>query len=295
MDEPQRPPTPDDEDIKLNFFPDPPPFYKHFTTENLTRLKELEKEAAPEDDETKPSPSYPATKLTAEQILALPTELRYLIPPEPPADDAEFHVFGTKEKAKGKDVFQQNMDFIAEQLKWQDVFPDWSYEQLYPSSSTESTTDDPSAQPPTANNSASLDRQNYLFRFLRSILMSYISLLGTVAANPTSEQKDQKLKDIMTLVANMHALINEYRPHQARQTLIAKMEEQVRKKREEVEGVRRMGEKVKEVLAGFGGVDGEDKSGDGGEESMEDGMRAREEDRRRVQRGMWEAIGEMVG
>ncbi|KAI4674252.1 uncharacterized protein J4E84_010627 [Alternaria hordeiaustralica] len=295
MDEPQRPPTPDDEDIKLNFFPDPPPFYKHFTTENLARLKELEKEAPPEDDETKSSPAYASTKLTVEQILALPTELRYLIPPEPPADDAEFHVFGTKEKAKGKDVFQQNMDFIAEQLKWQDVFPDWTYEQLYPSSSTELTTDDPSAQQPTANNSASLDRQNYLFRFLRSILMSYISLLGIVAANPTSEQKDQKLKDIMTLVANMHALINEYRPHQARQTLIAKMEEQVRKKREEVEGVRRMGEKVKEVLAGFGGVDGEDKAGEGGEETIEDGMRAREEDRRRVQRGMWEAIGEVVG
>ena len=59
MDEPQRPPTPDDEDIKLNFFPDPPPFYKHFTTENLARLKEIEKEAAPEDDETKSSPYRP--------------------------------------------------------------------------------------------------------------------------------------------------------------------------------------------------------------------------------------------
>src|SRR5690242_248942 len=30
----------------LNFFPDPPPFFKHFTAENLKRLKELENEAS---------------------------------------------------------------------------------------------------------------------------------------------------------------------------------------------------------------------------------------------------------
>jgi mediator of RNA polymerase II transcription subunit 7 len=294
MDEPQRPPTPDDEDIKLSYFPDPPPFYKHFTTENLARLKDIEKEAAPQDDETNPSTSYSTTRLSAEQILALPTELRYLIPPEPPADDAEFRVFGTVEKARGMNIFMKQMDYVADHLKYQDVFHDWTYEQLYPSSSTEPTTDDPSAQQPTTNNSASLDRQNYLFRFLRSILMSYISLLGIVAANPTSEQKDQKLKDIMTLVANMHALINEYRPHQARQTLIAKMEQQVRRKREEVEAVRKMGEKVREVLAGFGAVDGEDKLGDGDEENVEDGTRAMEEARRRVQRGTWEAVNEAL-
>ncbi|CAG5141543.1 uncharacterized protein ALTATR162_LOCUS964 [Alternaria atra] len=295
MDDPQRPATPEDEDIKLNFFPDPPPFYKYFTTENLTRLKDIEKEAAPEDDGTMPSTSVFATRLSAEQILALPTELRYLIPPEPPADDAEFHVFGTVESAKGANNFMKNMDYIADQLRFQDVFHDWTYEQLYPSSSTEPATDDPPAQQTTADNSASLDRQNYLFRFLRSILLSYISLLGIVAANPTSEQKEQKLKDIMTLVANMHALINEYRPHQARQTLIAKMEEQVRRKREEVESVRRMGEKVKEVLAGFSGVDGGDKPGDGGEETVDDGTNAGEEDRRRVQKGMWEAVSKIQG
>jgi mediator of RNA polymerase II transcription subunit 7 len=295
MDDLQRPPTPEDEDIKLNFFPDPPPFYKYFTTENLARLKDIEKEAAPENDDTNSSTSKAATKLSAEQILALPTELRYLIPPEPPADDAEFHVFGAVESAKGANNLMKNMDYIADQLRFQDVFHDWTYEQLYPSPSTEPSADDPSAQQPTTSNSASLDRQNYLFRFLRSILLSYISLLGIVAANPTSEQKEQKLKDIMTLVANMHALINEYRPHQARQTLIAKMEEQVRKKREEIESVKRIGEKVKEVLAGFGGVDGEDKPSNGGEETLEDGTRAREEDRQRVQRGMWDAINEVVG
>ncbi|CAA9966082.1 hypothetical protein CFE70_009478 [Pyrenophora teres f. teres 0-1] len=282
-------PPPEDEDLILSFFPDPPPFYKHFTTENLKRLKEIEEEATPDNGDTKASS---ATKLTTEQILALPTELRYLIPPEPPGDDDEFHVFDVVTKAKGTNVFMKNMEYIAHNLAMEGVFTDWTYEQLYPSGDA-GDNDPSSSQQPTATNSATLDRQNYLFRFLRSILLNYISLLGIVAANPTSDQKEQKLKDIMTMVANMHALINEYRPHQARHTLIERMEEQVRRKREEVEGVRRMGEKVREVLSGFGAVDGEDK---GGVKDMEVEEKVlREEDvRREAFKGMWEAADEVL-
>jgi mediator of RNA polymerase II transcription subunit 7 len=268
----------EDEDLILSFFPDPPPFFKHFTTDNLARLKDIEKEAATDDDDSKPAS---APKLTAEQILALPTELRYLIPPEPPADSDDFHVFDVVTKAKGTDVFMKNMEYIADQLRFQDVFPDWTYEQLFPF-------------PTTSTEASTLDRQNYLFRFLRSILLSYISLLGIVAANPTSEQKDQKLKDIMTLSVNMHALINEYRPHQARQSLIGGMEEQVRRKREDIEGVGRMSKKVRETLAGFGGAvvaeesDTKTRVVDGTEDGRE------EETKNGIQKGMWEEVDEML-
>jgi mediator of RNA polymerase II transcription subunit 7 len=274
-DSPQQPV--EDEDVILSFFPDPPPFFKHFTVDNLARLKDIEKEAATDDDDSK---TTSATKLTADQILALPTELRYLIPPEPPADSDDFHVFDVVTKAKGTDVFIKNMDYIADQLRIQDVFPDWTYEQLFPS-------------PTTSTEASTLDRQNYLFRFLRSIMLSYISLLGIVAANPTSEQKDEKLKDIMTLSANMHALVNEYRPHQARQSMIERMEEQVRMKREEVEGVGRMSKKVRETLAGFGGaVAGEEENKVGVVDGPEDGRD--EELSRDAQRGMWEEVDEML-
>jgi mediator of RNA polymerase II transcription subunit 7 len=131
MADPQQPAQIDDEDVILSFFPDPPPFYKHFTSENLARLREIEKDAGlldENDDKTNPySIAASATKLSPEQILALPTELRYLIPPEPPADDAEFHVFDTVAKAKGTDVFMKNMEYIADQLKMQGVFEDWQY------------------------------------------------------------------------------------------------------------------------------------------------------------------------
>ncbi|CAO2647600.1 Nn.00g085220.m01.CDS01 [Neocucurbitaria sp. VM-36] len=270
-----------DEDLVLSFFPDPPPFFRHFTSENRERLTEIEKEAATGDDDK--SASHHGPRLSAEQILSLPTELRYLIPPEPPADDEEFKVFGEAAKAKGSDIFLKNMELISHAIREEGVLPEWTYEQLYPSSTT--------SHPSTTSTPATLDRQSYLFRFLRSILLSYISLLGLVATDPVSPAKDDQIANILTMVTNMHALINEYRPHQARETLIAKMEEQLQRKRKEVEGVTKMGERVREVLEGFEkGVPGKK------EEVKMDYIVEREDDKiKAVQRHMWEAMDEILG
>lgn len=283
-----------DEDLVLSFFPDPPPFYKHFTAENLERLKDIEKQAPDTEDDKGTKPP----KLSAEQILALPTELRYLIPPEPPADDEEFHVFGEATKAKGTDTFLKNMQFISTRVAEEGVLQDWKYEQLYPSSSSSSQAPAVGSTLSTTTPPSSVDRQSYLFRFLRSILLSYISLLGIVALNPVSPAKDDKTADILTLVTNMHALINEYRPHQARETLIAKMEEQVQRKRNEVEGVRKISERVREVLKGFGAEAPAEEGGKQGDrDAKAEGLgRASEEDKRRMgQRRMWRAMDELLG
>jgi hypothetical protein len=62
-------------------FPAPPPFYKHFTEQNLSRLRELQQQQAqpnpPTADPT--TTSSPPTK-----PLDLPPELRFLTPPAPP-------------------------------------------------------------------------------------------------------------------------------------------------------------------------------------------------------------------
>lgn len=246
----------------LNYFPDPPPFFKYFTTANLERLKEIENASA---DQATP-------KLSTDQILALPSELRYLIPPPPPSDNESFHVFGEPAKSSGTNNFTQMMTFVSKTLGEQFVLSDWSYTQLYPSPSASSTT-------------ANIDRQQYLNRFNRSIIIEYISLLGVVAQDPTSEHKDRKLKHILTLVCNMHALINEYRPHQARETLIRIMEEQVSRKKAEVQGVRDMQEKVQGVLEGFGKlVEGENA------EVKEAVQRDTEDRQREAQRRVWDAM-----
>lgn len=263
----------EDAQLQIPPYPYPPPFYLKFTTENKDRLNEIKKEAGI-DTASKDSKS---TQLSIEQILALPTELRYLIPPEPPADTEEFNVFGTVNQLKDRDTFNGTMEFISQGLH--KALPDWKYEQLYP------TTD--------ASNSASstLDRQRYLFRFLRSILVAYIELLGIVAINPTDELKDDKLKDILTMVTNMHALINEYRPHQARETLISEMERQVEKKKKEIQGVSKMKERVGEVLEGFGREIPSDKAEDKTDEAA---VTSEEERKLDAQRQMWQAMDEML-
>ncbi|KAF1912170.1 MED7 protein-domain-containing protein [Ampelomyces quisqualis] len=172
------------------------------------------------------------------------------------------------------------MEWISRTLAADYTLIGWKYEQLYPSTDASSSA------------SSTLDRQRYLFRFLRSILVAYMELLGIVAVNPTSEHKDDKLKDILTMVTNMHALINEYRPHQARETLIREMERQVERKKKEIEGVRKMQDRVGEVLEGFRRDVPEEKANDGAAEVAV----VSEDDRRRdAQRHMWQGMEELLG
>jgi mediator of RNA polymerase II transcription subunit 7 len=271
-EEEQRRKAEEDAALKLPPYPPPPPFYLNFTTENKDRLEHAKRDAGLDTSTD--------TQLSADQILSLPAELRYLIPPSPPGDTQEFKVFGTPTQLSGHDTFTGTMEWISQTMDTKWILKDWSYEQLYPSTSSSSSA------------SSTLDRQRYLFRFLRSILVAYIELLGIAAVNPTSDLKDDKLKDILTLVTNMHALINEYRPHQARETLIREMEKQVERKKREIEGVRRMKERVGEVLEGFGREIPSEKDGNNEEESV---VAQEAERRKEVQKQMWVTMDEMLG
>ncbi|KAF1925956.1 mediator of RNA polymerase II transcription subunit 7 [Didymella exigua CBS 183.55] len=275
-----------DEEKVLQLFPDPPPFFKHFTTDNLKRLQDIEDEAS-HVTQASNEVANAGSKLSPEQILALPTELRYLIPPPPPADEESFHVFGETTKSSGTKKFSQDMSWIADRLGAPDhTLDDWRYAQLYPSSP--STSDSHSAN-------ANIDRQAYLNRFNRSLIIEYIRLLGIIALDPTSPGKNEVLKHILNLVCNMHSLINEYRPHQARETLIRIMEEQVARKKKEIEGVKGMREKVRSALDGFGKAvqaTGEVESGETGEVLKKDGQ---DDARKHAQRDTWDALDEVLG
>jgi len=68
-------------------FPSPPPFWQNFTPENLNRISQLR---ATQSQETITSGPAPASPL---KLLDLPTELRWLQPPEPPAEGV-YRCFG---------------------------------------------------------------------------------------------------------------------------------------------------------------------------------------------------------
>lgn len=73
-----------------------------------------------------------------------------------------------------------------------------------------------------------------------------------MAINP--DQYGEKVDDLKTLFVNFHHLLNEYRPHQARESLILMMREQLERSRAETRGVREAKRKVESVLEGLAAV-----------------------------------------
>lgn len=109
----------------------------------------------------------------------------------------------------------------------------------------------PEPIPPSADESRwTHERARYLKQLVRSILLSFIELMGILSVNPNLYE--EKVRHLQRLFENALHLINEYRPHQARESLIMMMEKQIQKKRDEIDKVKSMKEKVDTLLAGLG-------------------------------------------
>lgn len=145
---------------------------------------------------------------------SLPKELQFLVPPEPPV--GKYDSFGA---AIDRDAPEPTLSAAG-------------IEQIYP------------AQPEVR-----LNPQPYLIVLARSLLTTFLSLTGILSANP--ELYQEKTQDLQTLMYNMHDLINQYRPHQARETLILLMEERVNKVRREIEAIDEAKQKIADLLQKF--------------------------------------------
>lgn len=174
-------------------FPAPPPFFQHFTQQNvdLHKAREISQEA-----EGDVSPSRSA-RTDAERALD------YLVPPEPP-HDGTWRAFDVEHSLKPAEPTLQ--DAGIEQL-----FPDHPAVKLAP--------------------------QAYLLSMARSLLTTFLSTTAILAKNPTLYPK--QVDDLRTITINMHFLINQYRPHQARETLITLMEERLDSMRAEIEAIEK--------------------------------------------------------
>ncbi|EAS36034.3 RNA polymerase II mediator complex protein [Coccidioides immitis RS] len=191
-------------------FPPPPPFWKKFTPENLERLEKAKREAEPQALSRKWSPE-------ALHALKLAPELRYLVPPELPKEGS-YSLFGEA----------QSLSTQLPSLEEQGI------EQLYPSSLTNET-----AGP-------SPDHAYYLLKISKSLLLNFLELVGILSINP--EQYEPKIEDIRNLFINAHHLLNLYRPHQSRESLITMMEEQLEQAKEEIREMEQTKERVEIYL-----------------------------------------------
>ena len=92
------------------------------------------------------------------------------------------------------------------------------------------------------------DHKKELKKLNASILVNFLDLLDILITAPSSQKRMEKLDDLSLLFIHMHHLINEFRPHQARETLRVLLEVQQRQRLETTERFQKHLEKVQEML-----------------------------------------------
>ncbi|XP_057311016.1 mediator of RNA polymerase II transcription subunit 7-like [Hydractinia symbiolongicarpus] len=86
-----------------------------------------------------------------------------------------------------------------------------------------------------------------------SILVNYLELLETMIEEPASAERIRKIEEIKVLFINLHHLINEFRPHQARETLRIMLHRQKQQRLETTERLRLNIDKAKSILKACAG------------------------------------------
>lgn len=76
------------------------------------------------------------------------------------------------------------------------------------------------------------ERRRELKKLNHSLLVNFLDLLDLLVYCPDSPKRAEKVEDLSLLFIHIHHLLNEFRPHQARETLRVMMELQKRQRLE---------------------------------------------------------------
>lgn len=143
----------------------------------------------------------------------LPLELTYLRPPPPPSSTAKSYT---------------------------------TFSQLQPLDTTPTL---PPSNQLLFNPNKPINHAQLLAQLTNSLLLNFGELIGVLSADPT--QHADKMEDIRQLTVNVHAVLNMYRPHQARESVKEMLEgilEEGQREIEECEGIKA---KVEDFVKGL--------------------------------------------
>ncbi|KAF9170852.1 Mediator of RNA polymerase II transcription subunit 7 [Mortierella sp. AD011] len=93
----------------------------------------------------------------------------------------------------------------------------------------------------------SIDRVKELKKLNHSAVFNFLELVHTLSTSPG--EFATKVDQIRVIFINMHHIINEYRPHQARETLKLMMEDQLNRKKKETAALRKTCTDLRKQLA----------------------------------------------
>merc|ERR1712066_555815 len=92
-----------------------------------------------------------------------------------------------------------------------------------------------------------INRRKELRKLNHSILVNFLDLIDILIKCPESPRREEKVDDINLLFIHMHHLINEFRPHQARETLRVMLMVQRRKRTQFTQKFKEHLEKVEGI------------------------------------------------
>jgi mediator of RNA polymerase II transcription subunit 7 len=92
------------------------------------------------------------------------------------------------------------------------------------------------------------DRKKELKKLNHSLLVNFLDLIDILIYSPESLRRTEKIDDLTLLFVHLHHLLNEYRPHQARETLRVILELQKRQRKEVIARLNYHLEKVRDIV-----------------------------------------------
>lgn len=92
------------------------------------------------------------------------------------------------------------------------------------------------------------DRRRELRKLNHSLLVNFLDLIDLLVRCPESPRRAEKVEDLSLLFIHIHHLLNEFRPHQARETLRVMMDLQKRQRIEISQRFQKHLDKVIEML-----------------------------------------------
>lgn len=92
------------------------------------------------------------------------------------------------------------------------------------------------------------DRRKELKKLNHSLFANFLDLIDLLIKYPDSPKRMEKIEDLSLLFVHIHHLLNEFRPHQARETLRVLMEVQKRTRIETAMRFQKHLEKVRSLV-----------------------------------------------